>query len=118
MTVKDIIKNSMISPDSIIILTRCDKFRKFLANGYPKYINPDEEGLNVAEFIAEDVAEGGKYYSLIKDLTVEEVIPFEGDWDEENYAFVINESEDTYAKIRDALVAAENYQGISIASLG
>ena len=78
MTVKDIIKNSMISPDSIIILTRCDKFRKFLANGYPKYINPDEEGLNVAEFIAEDVAEGGKYYSLIKDLTRTKGVEYHG----------------------------------------
>lgn len=118
MTVKEIIKNSMIRSDSIIILTRCDKFRKFLANEYPRHINPDEEDLNVAEFIAEDVAEGGRYYPLLKDLMVEEVIPFEGDWGEENYAFVINEPEDTYAKICAALVTAENYQGISIPPLG
>ena len=89
-----------------------------MANGYPMFDNPDDEGLNIAEFIAEDMAEGGQYYSLIKDLTVEEIIPFEGDWDEENYAFVINESEDTYAKIRAAIVTGENLQGLSIASLG
>ena len=41
-----------------------------------------DEHINFAEMLAEEAREGGIYYQLIKDLHVEKVIPFEGDWND------------------------------------
>lgn len=100
MTINEAVKNFCIESDSLVILTRSKMFHKFMCNHNP-HVNNEifDEHINFAEMLAEEAREGGIYYQLIKDLHVEKVIPFEGDWNDKNYVLVIDASEDQIDRI-------------------
>ena len=104
MTISDVIQSIAHNEYSLIILTRSDEYERFMNDPIHLKRNEDHSAqMNFAEMIADDVKEGGAYYPYLKDLKVEEVIPFKGDWNEENYALIIDASEEQISSIRQVI---------------
>ena len=109
MTIKEVMCYSDIDPSSLIILTSNEAFLRFMKGEYPieKEISSADR-VNIAEFAADDIKAGGRYYSLIKDLQVTDIVPFKDNCEEECYAVVVNISEKQVAEITKAINDQEN----------
>ena len=85
----------------IRILASNDAFMQFMKEEYPisKGISTDDR-VNIAEFEAEDLKVGGRYYSLIKDLQVTDIVQFKDDCEEECYAIVVDITENQITTLK------------------
>ena len=110
MTVKEVMCYPDIDPSSLIILASNDAFMQFMKDEYPisKGISTDDR-VNIAEFAAEDLKVGGRYYSLIKDLQVTDIVQFKDDCEEECYAIVVDITENQITTLK-ALIDDLEYE--------
>ena len=110
MTVKEVMSFPEIDPSSLIILASKEAFIKFIEHEYTADNNlPEIKEVNIAEFAAEEAKIGGRYYSLIKDLQVTDIVQFKDDCEEECYAIVVDITENQITTLK-ALIDDLEYE--------